>query len=53
MNLPEPLFFTTKEAAYQAAEDLSQLEYAVEIVNHGNTLVVVTKEDFHVSTNPR
>lgn len=53
MNLPEPLFFTTKEAAYQAAEDLAQANYAVEIVNHGNTLVVITKEDFRYAANPR
>lgn len=46
MNLPEPLFFTVKEAAYQAAEELSIDGYAVEIINHGNTLVVITKEDF-------
>ena len=48
-TLPEPLFVTTREAAYREAEELSILGFAVEIVVDGNVYIVNPVEDFKCS----
>lgn len=45
-HLPEPLFVSVKEDAYDKAEELALFGFAVEIINHGNVFAVVAKEDF-------
>ena len=45
-HLPEPLFVSVKEDAYDRAEELALFGFAVEIINHGNVFAVVAREDF-------
>ena len=49
-TLPEPLFVTTREAAYREAEELSILGFAVEILVAGNVYVINPIEDFKLCT---
>ena len=45
-RLPEPIFVSVKEDAYDRAEELALFGFAVEIINHGNVFAVIAKEDF-------
>lgn len=49
-HLPEPIFVSVKEDAYDRAEELALFGFAVEIINHGNVFAVVAKEDFRCSS---
>ena len=45
-QLPEPIFVSVKEDAYDRAEELASFGFAVEIINHGNVFAVIAREDF-------
>ena len=44
--LPEPIYRTTKEAAFKEAELMALAGFAVEIRNDGNIFAVVSVESF-------
>ena len=50
-NLPEVLYFTTREAAYDMMEAMSENGFATEVKTSGNVYAVVTLQQFE--PNPK